>query len=234
MKSKIRNAFILFILTVTGTWSQEQIIYKVTSIQPVTITCTDLRTTDSHVDIWEEQAVTKVPNERIRFAALEIPQNRSESGISPVMFAAVNELQTNKLIVWEPQDLFNESIYFYNGVIDNVEVSRSGSDGMFVLVKASGGDWFDKWEAAVALFLGSSGETPKWLYAKYEYSQDDAKCMGRKMQCSLNENGSLQITTIDVCTERRIGVDQIELKELLNDPVKRIYDTQFYRYRFYR
>lgn len=234
---------ILLSLTYTIGWSQsligqEQIEYKVTSMQPLTITRIDWRidnqSTDKSAETWEEQAVTQIPKERIRFAALEIPQNKSASEISPVMFAAVSELLSGKFTIWEPQDLFNESIYFYNGVIDNVEVSRLASDGLFVLIKASGGDWYDRWEAAVALFLKSSGETPKWLYAKYEYSQDDAKCMGRKMQCKLDENGNLSITTIDVCTERRIGVDLVELPELLNDPAKRIFDTQFSSRRFYR
>jgi len=245
MKFKLAYIHILMFLLLTDkiVWSQEligqeQIIYKVISKQPITITRTDWRIanlpSDKTIEFWEEQAITQIPKERIRFAALEIPQNKSESGISPVMFAAVNESPSGKFTVWEPQDLFNESIYFYNGVIDNVEVSRISSDGMFVLVKASGGDWFDKWEAVVALFLKPSGGTPKWLFAKYEYSQDDAKCMGRKMHCSLDENGNVQVTTIDVCTERRIGVDLIELPELLNDPAKRVFDTQFHNRRFYR
>lgn len=232
---------VLFSLAATNVFAQgpigqEEIIYKVTSMQPITISRTDWRIENQNgektVELWEEQVGTLIPKERIRFAALEVPQNKSESGISPVMFAAVNELLISKFIVWEPQDLFNESIYFYNGVIDNVEVSRLSSDGLFVLVKASGDDWYDKWEAAVALFLKSSGGTPKWLFAKYEYSQDDAKCMGRKIQSKLDESGNLSITTIDVCTERKIGVDLIELPELLNDPSKRVFDTQYSSRRF--
>jgi hypothetical protein len=244
MKIKLICLYITIFLLLTSTkaWSQsqigqEQIVYKVTSMQPLIITRMDWQienqSTDKSAEIWEEQAVTQMPKEHTRFAALEIPQNKSQSGISPVMFAAVNELLSSKFTVWEPQDLFNESIYFYNGVIDSVEVSRLSSDGLFVLVKASGGDWYDRWEAAVALFLRSSGGTPKWLFAKYEYSQDDAKCMGRKIQCNLDDNGNLRITSIDVCTERRIGADLIELPELLKDPAKRIYDTQFNNRRFY-
>jgi hypothetical protein len=245
MKAKLTCVYVIMLLVLTDTivWSQEQIgqeqiIYKVTSIQPVTISRMDRRienlSADKSAEIWEEQAVTQIPKERIRFAALEIPQNKSESGIPPVMFAAVNELLPGKFTVWEPQDLFNESIYFYNGVIDKVEVSRLSSDGVFVLVKASGGDWYDRWEAAVGLFLRLSGGTPMWLFAKYEYSQDDAKCMGRKIQCMLDESGNFQITTIDVCTERRIGVDLIALPELLSDSSKRVFDTQFSSRRFYR
>jgi hypothetical protein len=245
MKLILKCVYAIILISVSHTiaWSQEeirqkQIVYKVTSMQPLTITRMDWQiehpSADKSAEIWEEQAITQIPKERIRFAALEIPQNKSTSGISPVMFAAVCELPLSKFTVWEPQDLFNESIYFYNGVINSVEVSRLASDGLFVLVKASGGDWYDSWEAAIALFLRSSGETPQWLFAKYEYSQDDAKCMGKKMQCKLDENGNMSITTIDVCTERRIGVDLIELPELLNDPSKRIFDTQFNNRRFYR
>jgi len=233
----------LLIMANVPVWSQgeivqEQVIYKVTSMQPLTISRTDWRIENQYgnksTEFWEEQVFTQIPKQHTRFAVLEVPQNKSESGIAPVMFAAVNELSQSKFTVWEPQDLFNESIYFYNGVIDNVEVSRLSSDGMFVLVKASGGDWYDRWEAAVTLFLRSSGGTPRWLFAKYEYSQDDAKCMGKKMQCQLDEKGNLSVTTIDVCTERRVGVEMIELQELLNDPSKRVFDTQFSSRSFYK
>jgi len=217
-----------------------EVICKITSTQPVTLTKTervpgfDSATAQETSEVWEEMANVKIPGEWMKLIALEIPQNLSSEGIAPVMFMLFDENKSSSFTIFEPQDLFNESIYFYNGQIEELQVSKRISGGFFVVITANGGDWYDHWEAAAALFIDNTGNVPIWLMADYEYSQDDATCMGKKIKYVLNESGMLSMTTIDVCTDRRIGIEEISLPELLVNTAQRSFDPEFQNCRLYK
>jgi len=214
------------------------VVCKITGTNPLTVMKSELRhsalTVENVTEVWQERVSAQIPKERNKIVALENPQIESSNGIAPVMLMVIDESKDQKFQLFEPQDLFNESIYFYNGRIDKIQVSKRLGNGYYVVVSASGGDWYDRWEASVALYLNIQTSAPTWLMAKYEYSQDDAKCMGRKIQYVLDEEGMLRMTTIDVCTERRIGVEEIVLPDLFDNSSLRTFDQAFQSHRFFK
>lgn len=237
MKHPGKCKIILFIVTVSFLSFGDESKYKpaesikVKSINPITLEKTNWRgnsdSSEKIIEIYQEKASTPIPKEKRKIAALLYPPNYTYEGIAPILFIILDESNRNRNIVFEPQDLFNESIYFYNGTIGKLEVSRKTDNGYFTVISASGGDWYDSWEAIVALYLDAEGGTPRLLLGKYEYSQDDAKCMGKKVQFSLDENAKLTLTSIDVCTQRRVSTEEINLYELLKNETLRKFDSVF-------
>jgi hypothetical protein len=155
------------------------------------------------------------------------PSNNPYEGIAPILFLILDESNRNRNTVFETKNLFNESISFYNGIIEKLEISRKIDNGYFAVISASGGDWYDSWDAIIALYLDTEGGNPKLLTGKYEHSQDDTKCMGKKLQYSLEENGKLILTWIDVCTQRRVSAEEINLCDLLKNDSLRKFDPVF-------
>lgn len=224
----------------SGNENLPEIICQITSTEPLTLTKTVLISSIDSVnsektsEIWEERANVKIPGESMKLIAMVNPRNQASQGIVPIMFMLFYENKSSRFTIFEPQDLFNESIYFYNGQIDSLQVSKRLGDGFFIVITANGGDWYDHWEAAAALFIDNSGNPPIWLMANYEYSQDDATCMGKKVKYVLNESGMLSMTVIDVCTDRRISIEEISLPELLVNTALRNFDREFQNCRLYK
>jgi hypothetical protein len=237
MKHPGKCKIILFIVTVSCLSFSDDSKFKyaeslkVKSTNPLSLERTTLRgnsdSSEKIFEIYQEKASVPIPKEKRKIAALLYPPNNTDDGIAPVLFLILDESNRNRNTVFESQDLFNESIYFYNGTIGKMEVSKKIDNGYFTVISASGGDWYAGWEAIVAMYLDAEGGKPKLLLGRYEYSQDDAKCMGKKVQFSLDENAKLILTTIDVCTQRRVSTEEVNLSDLLKNETLRKFDPVF-------
>lgn len=205
--------------------------YTISSLQPLVVYHTEWNHTSTDIEkttrIWEEKASTVIPGESSKVVALQMSGNSSVEEITPVMLIIIDEKNQSGFTVYNPQDLFNESIYFYSGQIDKLLVSKRTDNGIYVVVTASGGDWYDRWEAAIAMYLNKPDIKPEWLIAKYDYSQDDATCMGKKVDYFLDDDAKLSMIYTDVCTGRKIGVDEVNLPSLLNSRNQRLFDSVF-------
>lgn len=204
---------------------------KIKSINPITLEKTNWRensdSSEKIIGTYQEKASVPIPMEKRKIAAILYPPSNTIEGITPILFLILDESNRNRNIVFEPKDLFNESTSFYNGTIEKLDISRKIDNGYFAVISASGGDWYDSWDAIIALYLDAEGGNPKMLMGKYEHSQDDAKCMGKKVQFSLNENAKLILTSIDVCTQRRVSTEEVNLCDLFKNDSLRKFDRVF-------
>lgn len=204
---------------------------KVIGINPITLEKTNWRenseSLEKTIETYQEKISVPIPKEKRKIAAILYSPDSPYEGLAPILFLFLDESNRNRNTIFEPKNLFNESISFYNGSIEKLEISRKIDNGYFAVISASGGDWYDSWDAVIALYLDAEGGNPKLLAGKYEHSQDDAKCMGKKVQFSLDENAKLILSSIDVCTQRRVSTEEINLCDLLKNDNLRKFDPVF-------